>query len=419
MTIEGPCDVDRLRTWLADLSPSVGVERATAGEILVHSAADVGARITVPTALACDPTWWAAATVRRMLRTVPDADSCGSPGLAGVLRDGEWFHPRVPDDGVVPANGVLLFKPGLLVGPEALTGLAERLAECGYIASRARMVGGADIGRENMAVDHYRPHIELARRGRLTPEERETFLRIYDRAEFVARFGVSAHEADIVPAYVLVDEYGVPAEHLQAWSEESTRLRGLNSGAVDGPNEIGDCLFVNVFQQSGVLGGRPAVVLNPHIPGVVRALERTENRVVSVLVAAYAEQALPWARMRREFCGTTDPSRALPGSLRGDAFAGLFPLRGADGTPVCRTNNGVHLSNGLVETLHDGRTWFGLRPEDTTTGRLLLTAGVSPELLGCSFVELARRRHAISAVTDGLEYSEVVRILRRAQPLPC
>ncbi|MDX3230407.1 hypothetical protein [Streptomyces sp. ME19-01-6] len=416
VVVEGPCDSRRLLALLAEVRPAARAD-ASGGSRTVLRGLGIGLSVDPRGTYTSDPEWWAASQIHRGLRTVADAAACTSPGLETVLDEEVWTHPGAwPADGEaapVAADGVIVFKPGVSVLSEMLTELADRLAECGYRASRARILSGDDIRRQDLASHHYRPHVDLAERGVMSVQERAAFLRLYDRPEFVERFGARAWELPVLPAREVIGTLGVPAALLDRWSQESTLRHGLDSGAVDGPNGIGDCLYVNVFQDPGYHGGQAFVVLNPHLPGVLDQLRAATHQAVAVLVHAQSRTPLPWHRMRREFCGSTDPARALPGSLRGDAWAGVLPLRNLDGTPVQRTNNGVHLSNGAVEALQDAMTWFGLRPGRTAVGQSLRRMGLDPErLLESPFVVLDGQRRAVQEVTDGLDAAAAARALR-------
>ncbi|MFJ8162620.1 hypothetical protein ACIRBY_17090 [Streptomyces sp. NPDC096136] len=416
VTITGKLDIGRLAAGLVGAADGLTVAAAGDGLTEVRTGGPGRDRaLTVPDGLACDASWWAASVIRRELRRVPDADACASPGLESVLRTGLWRHPDA-SCGPVDAAGVVLFKPGMAVGTATLRELARRLADCGYRAERARVLEDEEIVGRGLAGDHYLPHAELARRGTLTAEERIAFLRVYDRPEFRARFGARPQDLPVECAYGLLAGGRLTVERLEAWSTASAELRGLDSGAVDGPNEIGDCLFVNVYADPARPAEPPVLVINPHMPGVLGQLEDTGHRAVAVLVSPAGALALPWARMRREFCGVTDPARALPGSLRGDALAGLFPLSGPAGEPVRRTNNGVHLSNGAIEALQDARTWFGLRPDGTAAGQALRASGLDPDaVLARPFLERAGRRRAVATLTDGLGAGEAAAALAAAR----
>ncbi|TVZ84920.1 nucleoside-diphosphate kinase [Streptomyces sp. BK340] len=413
LTISGELDYGRLLDLISDQTRALRVTPTGPAEtVILLDGSGPDLALTIPSRLPCDATWWAAAMLRRSLRRVPDAEACASPWLESLLLSGRWRHPHAAYD-QPGADGVLLFKPGMTVTASALRELADRLAECGYRADQAKVLPGQEIIDSGAATAHYHPHTELARRGTLTAEERITLLRVYDRPEFQARFGTRPHDLDVVPAYRLLAEGRLTPGQLEKWSTASAELRGLDSGAVDGPNEIGDCLSVNVFQDPDFNGGEPVIVVNPHMPGVLAQLEHPENSTVAVLVSAVGRQALSWKRVSQEFCGVTDPAQALPGSLRGDALAGLFPLRGTTGEPVHRTNNGIHLSNGVAEAMHDTLTWFGVPPEQTSPGRRLRKAGTDPAaVLTHPFLELAGRRRAVATLTGGLEAERAARALQ-------
>ncbi|PRY40482.1 hypothetical protein [Umezawaea tangerina] len=408
--IKGTVDAELLSAWLTDVAGAVEVEVRGLVTTVRGLDLDLDLDLDPSTASHVEPTWWAASVLRRALRTVVDAGDCGSPGLENVLAGGTWAHPRARR-GPADVAGIMLVKPGMRAGPSALREIGRRLAECGYRAERARAVSAEEIGRENLAVQHHGAHAELAISGRMSPLERIAYLTIYDKPSFVERFGVTAAEVDVFPAQVVLEKMGVPAETLTRWSVRDTARHNLDSGEVDGPNGIGDCLFVNVFQDPGHHGGQPFAVLNPHLPGVLAEFT-AGNGAIAIQISTASDHALPWWRMRREFCGVTDPREALPGSVRGDALAGLLDLSGVDGRPVRRINNGVHLSNGAVEALRDGWTWLRQAPDDTVAGHLLAAAGVSPwSAVTKPFVVIGRARRVAQEITDGLDAEGVAPLL--------
>ncbi|MDT8912748.1 hypothetical protein [Amycolatopsis sp. PS_44_ISF1] len=344
--------------------------------------------------------WAVRAARHRAGRTVRAAGRAASPGLERVLADGTWTHPDAAP-GFSELSGVLLVKPGTTVSAAAIRDIGVRLAECGYRAERARRLTEREIREGNLAVDHHRPHADLAERGTMTARERVTFLNRHDNPGFPGRFGERAEDLDVFPAQTVIDRLGVPQRTQTEWSLRDTARHGLDSGAPDGPNCIGDCLFAHVFQDPRYHAGRPFVSLNPHIPGILTRYHQAGS-ALAVQIAAVTDDALPWPRMRREFCGVTDPALAWPGSIRGDAFAGLIEVLGPGGGRVVRTANGVHLSNGAVEALQDAATWFGLEPGRTRPGRVFEAAGVPARyVVTRPFVALEGTRRAVQEVTDG------------------
>ena len=50
-----------------------------------------------------------------------------------------------------------------------------------------------------------------------------------------------------MPVIRFLSETGAPVELINQWSETSANARGLDSGAMDGPNEVGDDKYINVL----------------------------------------------------------------------------------------------------------------------------------------------------------------------------
>ncbi|MFE2886889.1 hypothetical protein [Streptomyces sp. NPDC059272] len=408
----GAWDADRLVESLADLGLPLTAHRLEAHRTLLVGTG-LSVRLDMAEAGECDPVWWAASALRRRLREVPDRGACRSPGLSRVLRDGSWRNPRLVAGTVPDPAGVMLFKPGMAITPRLLSEIAERLAESGYVADRARVVTSSEIRSRGLASRHYRPGMRFARDANLTSHERARFLAVYDRPGSTALYGVPGHELPVAAAYDVIERRGLAPEALDDWATRSALHHGLDSGRLDGPNCVGDCLHVNVLHGVDGWAGGPVAVLNPHVPGLVARMEARETTAVAILVRARSATPLPWWRVRREVCGVTDPAKALPGSLRGDAAAGLLPLARFDGAPVTKVNNGVHLSNGAMEALHDAWTWFDIAPDTTVGGRVLSAAGLSAQaLLTEAFVrDTDGRRRAVSVLTDGLDLTDARDVL--------
>lgn len=353
---------------------------------------------------------WLAAELARAVRRIPHPERHGSPGLARVLTEGRYDHPELAA-GMVAPFGVLLFKPATIVTAEVLEGLAGRAAECGYSVVSARTVTPAELVANGTVRRHYAAHWEVARAGRLQPDERLRLLRIYDRREFEDRFGISAAEVPVLPVLEFVSRSAIPLDAINAWSEASANANGLNSGTFDGPNEVGDLTYVNLFEFPDG-SDRPVFLLNPHLPSVTTWFEHSPTPLVAVQLGSADDGALPWARMRAEFCGGSDPSTSPPGSLRRDMWDGLWPLRYVDEIDVGRSHNGVHLSNGPVEAVREAWIWFGVAPEETTTGRTLLAACAGkPDFLHAEYVCCEGRTRVLVDVTRDLTATEAARVL--------
>ena len=260
-------------------------------------------------------------------------------------------------------------------------------------------------------------HFQIAQAGGLTAAERLRLLEIYDRPEFQERWGCSPINVAVVPVVRFLQESGAPVELINHWSETSTNTRGLDSGAVDGPNEVGDDKYVNAFRHDVYTHDEPVFLLNPHMSSVTSWWEKARSPIVALLLKAASGHALSWARMRREFCGGSDPALALPGSLRRDCYERQLPLQWEDGQVMDRTHNAVHLSNGPVEAMREVVIWFGRRPEETATGRALAGVAGWRELMECSYVETWGQTLGLTAATNGMSLAELRALVERGHLL--
>jgi hypothetical protein len=235
---------------------------------------------------------------------------------------------------------------------------------------------------------------------------------IYDVPAFAARFGQTAAETDLLPVMSFLHSSNVSREEIKAWSAASAEQHGLNSGSIDGPNEVEDHIFVNVFYAPPLNGGRPVFLLNPHMLSVLDMFEQDEAFCIAFHLTAKSASALSWSQMRTEFCGCTDPTRAGLGSLRRDSYEGIINLRLCGERPVCRTNNGFHLSNGPIESLRELCIWFDLAVEDTQVGNFLAGHGFLPgSLLERPYYYFEGERRILAEATNGMDLPELLDLL--------
>ncbi|MGW0582511.1 hypothetical protein ACWD25_42790 [Streptomyces sp. NPDC002920] len=416
ITVAGEVRPDTLRQWLHDLAPGVEVKAVRPRHVEVRGL-PWSMHVDTRDAGACDPTWWAAALIRRRARRVPDADERASAGLERVLADGMWSASGAPDSAVDTTTlvGVLVFKPGTLVSETSLTEVAVRLAECGYRVGNARVIPYEEIRRRRLGERHHGAYAELAARGQMSEEERQTFLETYGGPECVERFG-PIEQLPVFAAQEAIDELGLPVDLLNRLNTEATLRHGVDSPGPDGPSRVGDSLFAQVITHPEYHGGLPFVVLNAHMPRILAEFHSADALALTIHTAS--RTPLPWPRVRREFCGVTDPALALPGSVRGDALAGLFPLAQRGGKPFERTSNGIHLSNGAFECAKDAWNWAGVPPETTPAGQALIARGLSPlALVSSPFVIVDGHRRVVQELTAGLEADKIADVLAAGRPM--
>jgi hypothetical protein len=416
VTIDGEIRESALHQWLHDLAPDLEIRVTRPGRTEVRGL-PLGLRVGTTEAGRCDPTWWAAALIRRRARRVADADEQASAGVERVLADGVWSADGAPDAFVDTATlvGVLVFKPGTLVTERALREVGVRLAECGYRVGHARTVSAEEIRSRRLGERHHGAYAELAARGRMSPEGRRVFLDAFGDPECVRRFG-PPEQLSVFAAQEAVDVLGLPVEVLNRLNTEATLRHGVDSRAPDGPSRIGESLFAQVITHPAYHGGLPFVVLNAHMPRILAEFRAAD--AVALTLHAASRAPLPWPRVRREFCGVTDPALALPGSVRGDALAGLFPLAQRGGKRFERTSNGIHLSNGAFECAKDVWNWCGISPDTTPAGRALTARGLSPfALVSSPFIVVDGQRRVVQELTGGLEAGQLADVLVTGRPM--
>ena len=355
----------------------------------------------------------------RAERRVTDWERCRSTGIDRLLEQGSYRHPRIVDFAEDGATGVLLFKPAVRVTAETLNELDERVAECGYVIVEGRMVPPVDIRERRLARRHYHLHQAIAERGTLHADERRSLLRIYDVPEFRRRHGCSPAQVPVMPVYQFLAESGVPVERVNQWSVACANEHGLASGSIDAANELADCKYVNLFRGDPASLGTPVFLLNAHMPAVIGDFEQSPHALVALRLLAASSAALRWPELRVAFCGASDPARAVPGSLRRDAYDGVFPLRLESGEPIDRTRNGIHLSDGALEAFREIVIWFDREPSHTSIGRALAdgTAIDLREAIERPFVSIDGRCHTLKQATRGKTLEQVREILVRGRLL--
>jgi len=363
---------------------------------------------------------WIASTVARRLRRVPDADACGRAAVEDVLNAGRWLHPDAAALADEETQGVLVVKPSVGATPAFIRDIVERAAECGYAVVEARAVAAAEVRDRGLARAHYHSHCAFAERGGLSPAERAALLRIYGTSEFEGLYGRPAAAVPVVPVERFLAESGTPREIIQDWSDTSTAARGLDSGALDGPNELGDDKYVNLFTDPRWTAGGAVFLINPHMPSVLAWWESSPSPRVALLLARKSAHALSWTRLREEFCGASDGARARPGSIRRDGLEGVLPVPVEPGEAVDRTRNVIHLSNGPIEVLRETALWFERPVHEQSAARPLMAAtGLDAKaLLERSLLAVDGTVRPFTGATAGLTVLETVARINRGRVLP-
>ena len=415
-------DPEKLQTYLDDLNIQVWKRGSESVRTMMSLAINdrtqetrpvATSSVTLPETVAVDPTWHAASIVRRICRTVDDVEHCRSPGLEQLVESRVYFHPMRSK--IFNYGGILHTKPGVVITKQCLIGLEERCAECGYRISLAKWISGSEIRRKGLARRHYFAHVDIAEQGWIQPCDRVTILEKYNNLGFKNAFGMDPDELEVLSVAALVRDRGVPWDVVNCWARKFTGNLLENSDDLRRSCSIGDCKSVAVFFDPSFTS-RPVFVVNGHIPNYIGKYEEDNFRSYIFLLEKASKNALEWKRMRKEFCGVTDPAFALPGSIRGDSYRGLFPLAGRNAECVSRVANGIHLSNGAIEYVRDAAIWFDVSINGTETGNELTRAGIDAKnVLSAPYVDYLGQCHIVSALTDGCNALEAAEIIRRGK----
>jgi adenylate kinase family enzyme len=216
---------------------------------------------------------------------------------------------------------MLVFKPGHRLSPILLTTILGMFARAGYEPTgRAAAWSGTAIAESALAAAHLELHYLNARWGDVihgTPSGR--------------------------PALDLRQ----PAAELSAWWHTPPSARKIGRSLWTKPDKDGQ------------------LVVNGHIPAVLRDWEHPESIALAVELRAGA-RAATWSTLRTDVLGASDPARAHPASVRGRAHRGLLPGSGA----VDFTHNLAHLTGGALEARRERWLWLTGSP-DASGSRLI------------------------------------------------
>jgi len=118
--------------------------------------------------------------------------------------------------------------------------------------------------------------------------------------------------------------------------------------------------------------GKPFIVLNPF--SAYQLVPYTTPGHSIVVMEILSKE--PWAKLRTDVCGVTDPKDAVEGSIRKT----LLHKKGEYGLKeVEKSSNGVHMSAGPLEGMVELQRFFNLKAEETAFGKALAKHGFSAE----------------------------------------
>ncbi|HVG16949.1 MAG TPA: nucleotidyltransferase domain-containing protein, partial [Chitinophagaceae bacterium] len=373
------------------------------------------ARYQVPKGLQTSVDYWIESVLRRLLRKVKAPSVIDSSLIDNLFGKGYYQASEAYPETTIDC-GVLFFKPRSIVTPEAVADLQTRLADCGYAIICTKAFSPTEIKEKGLARKHYLAHSLVAEKGHLLPHERINLLRIYDKESFHLCFHQHAWEVPVMPAIEFMHQYKVPKEIIKEWSEITAERKGLDSGEIDAANEISDCKYVNVFQHPSYYDGKPVFLVNPHMLSLIDWFENIDHPLYVFFIHAVCNDALSWDRMRKEFCGVSDPACSLPGSIRKDCYEGLFPVKIKSTKKVKRIFNCIHLSNGVYESLREAKIWFDIDPLQLNLGKALqkIPDFDVQQLTEATYINHFNNRYALTEITNGKSLDACIEIFKES-----
>ena len=312
------------------------------------------------------------------------------------------------------------------------------------LAVAARFPGDTAVPAGNEFVIFSKPEL-----GRLTGTDLD---RVWDLfTELLERYDVTVHQT-IIRTGEELESSGAMQEHYGVINQISR----LGRPALTGPAEAALAeAYGDALDEAGVLGGHQFLAEYPEVspyalgllfanaevnrlaPGTYAALVKVDGAPVVILngfhprqlsfftaddtVCAFlhASSATDWNSLRSDLIGSTDPSKADSGSIRGRLFA---DPAGFGLESVSYNFNGVHMSAGPLEGLAELNRFFGAGAPATgwTFAAALGAAGVSEDgiaaLLENPTLDAGGERGSAFDLTEGLNATEAAALLASAAP---
>ena len=195
-----------------------------------------------------------------------------------------------------------------------------------------------------------------------------------------------------------------------------------------GINKVGSGRNVFPIHHPKVNNGRPVLVVNGYLPGLINLFKETpDTRTVAIVVRSVNSYSASWRSLREELTGDDNNPRGntILGSIRRDAVCGEFPLP-VEASEINGQKNVLHVSSGALEALSDMVGLFGMSVEHTSFGKLLIDNGYSLEFIKYLITAPSVRimddtqrtysAHSIFELTRKLEPSVALAVIKKFFP---
>ena len=315
------------------------------------------------------------------------------------------------------SEGIFLLKPGGTFNNDVLLDVLRRIANFGYTVDGVRVFDGGEIAREKMYHRHHDYAYRVTKDGKeyFTEADYDRLRKIYDTPEFKEEFGSDFKETSIIAAYQLLD-YGLNEQDIIALWAGGYKSDRFRNGKHNGLNKIGFNKYVFPASHPKVNSGKVFFLVNGFYMHMTFLTEAQGAKTIAILMRGKEPYRASWIKMRDEFLGETSPLKALPGSMRRDAFIGVMNVT----EELEFWKNVAHYSAGPIEAMMEATVWFDIPVEDTAMGRLLLEKGYTKQELEF-FVsdpidDFEGKETDLFGLTENLEPQEALALLLKMYP---
>jgi cytidylate kinase len=330
------------------------------------------------------------------------------------------FANLVNGDAKTTNSMIFVLKPGGTFNRPLIMDVLKRISNGAYSIEAIRILTGTEIAERNIFEREHGYAFKVARQGEkeFTGQDKARLKEIYDNSQLEEEFSIAFDKLDIIPAYGLIDSYGLSeAEVAALWESGYGTEETYMSGAIAGINKVGSRKYVLVTHHPSVNNGRPFMMVNGMCIQMKHLIEKEDDYAVAFLLRQVpGAPSISWKEMREYFLGDRFPHQSPIGSIRRDAFMGKMDIT----EPVPFWKNVAHLSSGPFEGLLEEVLWFDLPIPVTPLGKELLGRGYTEEeisyFLTDPYMTIGDVTRTLFDLTEKVDIKEAIEFLEKVSP---
>lgn len=270
--------------------------------------------------------------------------------------------------------------------------LKKKLRESGLKIEMFRSISGEEIGEQGIIDKHY---AGIAKAANCNPKDLPVDPDI--KHKFEDSFNVywdSVINANIMKEEVM--KHASPQELSDLWNKSEKTLK----------------LMPGVYVKELVYKGQKYTVVNGFYPTMREVFASYDAQVLCLKVTFDSEQ-MNWNQFRDDFIGSTDPTKAKSGSIRGT----LLKNQNKFGVVMSFGDNGIHGSAGPIEGAKEEQVWFGSEISSIHMFKILLNEGFSyseiEKMCENPVIEIEGKRESLFDLTEEMDTFEAVAYIRK------